>query len=120
MPTTLSTKAAEGSTYVITASFTDEDGAAEVPTAISWTLTNNSGTVINSRTKVAIAVPAASIDIVLGGLDLVLASAADNGQRVLLIEATYNSALGNGLTLKDEVKFAVEDFVLVTTAWLTP
>lgn len=115
MPTILTTRANEKSTYVITSAFTDEKGAAVVPTAITWTLASRSGTIINGRTQVAVAAPASSIDIVLSGLDLALQTGEEiQAVRILTVEATYASSLGEGLPLKDQCSFTVDDLKSVT------
>jgi hypothetical protein len=111
MPTTLTTRAIDKSTYVINCAFTDENGAPVIPESISWTLTNDVGTVINSRTSVDIAVPAASVDIVLSGEDL---DYTDGAARVLTVNAVYDSSLGSNLPLKDSVRFMVSNLVAVT------
>ena len=110
--TTLTTKALEKSTYIITAAFTDEDGAAVIPDSIAWTLTDSSGNVVNSRSSVAVAVPAASINIVLSGADLAIQRAGILG-RILTIEAVYDSSLANDLPLKDEIHFEILPLVNV-------
>jgi hypothetical protein len=107
MPSTLTTLANERSTYVITAAFTDAAGDAVVPNSITWTLTDEAWRVINSRSAVAVAVPAASISIVLSGADLALHDAKDSGGRVLTVEAEYDSTEGSGLPLNDEVRFRI-------------
>jgi len=112
MPTTLTTSAVERSTFVIAVAFTDHDGDPVVPTAMSWTLTNGSGAVVNGRTAVAISPLASSANIVLQGADLALPDAGDP-VRTLTIEGTYNSTLGNGLPLKDSVAFAIVDLEAV-------
>ena len=109
MATTLSA-AADGSTYIVTAAFTDEADAAVVPDSITWTLTDADGTVVNSREAVAVVTPAASYDIVLAGADLLYSTAAT---RVLTVEATYTSDAGAGLPLKAACRFVVEDLVAV-------
>jgi hypothetical protein len=99
--------ATEESTYVVTISFTDEDGDPVVPTAIAWTLTDNEGTVVNGRSAVSVAVPAASVEIVLQGADLVVADPAESVERRMIVRATYNSSLGIGLPLNDSCLFLV-------------
>lgn len=101
--------AAEGrSTYVVAVSFYDEDGDAAVPSAIHWSLKNADGEIINSRSGVAVAVPAAAINIVLSGNDLALESAdAESEVRYLVVTATYNSTLGTGLPLVGVYEFRV-------------
>lgn len=110
MATKLTIKAADKSTYVINLAFEDEDGNAVIPDSIAWTLTDDAGTVINSRTSVAVAVPAASVDIVLSGNDL---KYSDGRHRVLTVQAVYDSNLGSDLPLKDEVKFEIADLLIV-------
>ena len=122
MPIALSARATEDSTYVVTATFTDEAGAAVVPTLITWTFTDSEGNVINSRTNVSGAVPAASIDIRLSGADLALsAGEITRGVRVMTVKAVYTSGTipapaGVGLTLNKSVIFVVEALALVSWA----
>jgi len=111
MPTTLTTRFNDKSTGVITLAFKDAAGTAVIPTAITWTLMNAAGGVVNSRTAVAVAVPAASVDIVLSGEDL---DYADGETRRLLVQATYNSTEGSGLPLKEEIVFTINDLTGVT------
>lgn len=98
--------AIEKSTYVINASFFDEDNISVVPNSVSWKLTDINGNVINNRSNES-ETPAASVDIVLSNNDLV----ASNGKLVLTIWGTYNSSLGSNLPYKKEVKFDVENLV---------
>jgi hypothetical protein len=52
---------------------------------------------------------------VLSGLDLAMQTGETLvGQRLLTVQATYNSTLGTGLPLKAEVKFIVDGLVVVT------
>jgi len=114
MTIVLPTKAKEGSTYIVTVSFKDEDGEAETPTAITWTLTDSDGTVINSREDVSVS-PASTINIVLSGDDLQIVSenVSSPTRRVLTIEAVYNSTLGNNLPLKEQIEFNIDNLVVV-------
>lgn len=109
---TLTTHAKDKSTYGVTVAFTDESGNAVAPTAITWTLTNVDGIVINNREDVAVATPAATIDIVLSGDDLDAAN-AKRGCIVLTVEAIISSTLGNDLPLKDAVQIPVDDLIAV-------
>lgn len=104
----LNKEAVEGSTYPITVSFTDEDGDPAVPNAgLAWTLTDVNGAVVNGRDAVTIA-PAASVTIVLSGDDLAVAPIAGGKvTRLLAISGTYDSDLGSGLPIQDEVEFTV-------------
>ena len=115
MATILTVNAQERSTYVITVAFKDEDGQDVIPTSAAWTLTDEDGTVINSRQDVAITPLAASSDIVLTGADL----AVDTGfagaaqERTFTVEAVYTSSLGSGLTLTAACRFNVENLIAV-------
>ena len=93
------------------AAFTDEDGASVVPDTITWTLTDESGNVINSRSEVSVS-PAAAVDIVLSGDDLSIGNYGT--RRVLLIEYTFTSSLGSGLPGKHQVSFKITDLVAVS------
>jgi hypothetical protein len=105
--------AVEKSTYGITVPFVDEDGEAVTPTTAVWTLSDDRGNVINSRSDVAISPLASTVQIVLTGADLAL-SANDRGHRRFTVKATYNSSLGSGLALNSEVRFWIEPLVNVT------
>ena len=100
-------RATEGSTYVITVSFTDENGDPVVPDSATWTLTRLDGSIVNDREAVVM-VPAESIDILLSGADL----ANDSGhtlKRRLLVEGVYRSTLGIDLPIKGRLTFTLED-----------
>lgn len=115
MPVELTTHAIEKSTFVITAAFTDEDGTSVAPQTATWTLSDDGGTIINSREQVEISSPTSSEDIVLSGDDLALQTGETNlGTRVLTIEATYNSDLGAGLPLNGSVIFTVDNLIKIS------
>lgn len=111
MPQTLTARAIDKSTYVIVATFRDEDDALVTPNSgLNWTLTKLDGTVINSRNAVSIT-PGTSVTIVLSGADL---DYDDGRERVLTIQGTYDSDLGSNLPLKDQVRFTVQDLIAVS------
>lgn len=112
MPTLIETHVVEESSAVFTVSFTDEDGAAVVPTTLAWTLTDSNGLVINGRENVAIATPAASVTVTLTGDDLALASKKLR-KRHLTILGTYTGG-GGEMYLKDVAIFIIDDLVAVT------
>ena len=112
MPTTLTTHAVEKSTFVITVAFQDEQGNSVTPNELTWTLTDMNGNVINNRDQVSIT-PDSSVDIVLSGDDLALEGDAPE-LRVLTVEGTYSSDLGNDLPIKDSVRFIVDNLVAVS------
>ena len=62
--------AVEGSNAFITGTFTDRFDEPVIPNSITWSLTDEDGTVINSRSDISIAVPAASVTVAISGDDL--------------------------------------------------
>jgi hypothetical protein len=106
MATSLS-QAKDGATYVVPVSFTDEDGSAVTPNSIQWSLRNEDGTIVNSRTSDS-ETPSTSVNIVLQGADLLY---SDGHKRVITVEATYNSTLGTSLPMKGEAEFFIDDLV---------
>ena len=118
MPTVISIDdqyAVEESTVKITVAFTDESGAVAVPSAITWTLTDADGTVINSRLDVNVDSPASTITVALSGDDLALQAGetGDAVQRIFTVEAVYSSDLGSDLPLKDSLKFPLVNLVAI-------
>jgi len=111
MPTVLTAQAVEKSTFVITASFYDEDNNLVAPTTLTWTLTDQFGLVMNSRVAVTLT-PAATVTVVLHGDDLALPDRSRTG-RVLTFQGVYQSSLGT-LELKDAVEFTIIDLVAVS------
>lgn len=116
MATILTVDAQEKSTYVVTCNFKDEDGQDVIPTSAVWTLTDEDGTVINSREDVAITPLAATVNIVLSGADLQVDTGFSGAaqERTITVEAVYDSTLGTGLTLKAACKFNIENLIAVT------
>uniref|UniRef100_A0A6M3KYW2 Uncharacterized protein n=1 Tax=viral metagenome TaxID=1070528 RepID=A0A6M3KYW2_9ZZZZ len=103
----LTTKADEGSTYVVRATYYDEDSNAVTPDSVVWTLTDGDGAIVNSREDVSIAVPSTYNDIVLGAADLKCSSGKDE-TRVLMLEYVYDSSAGNNLPGTAQVSFIVQ------------
>jgi len=114
MPTTLTTKAEEQSTYVIQVDFADEDGNAVVPDTVNWKLTDSDGNVINSRSSESVT-PATTVYITLQGDDLqVITGKGSNKKRVLTVWGTYDSDLLTDAPFKDSCTFFVKDLVSVS------
>lgn len=97
----LSLQLVAGSTGVITASFTDEDGTAVAPNTVTYSLVKD-GSIVNNKEDISIT-PATSVNIVLSGLDLVA------GTTKIIINGTYDSTYGNNLPLKMWECFEVID-----------
>lgn len=117
MPTTEKTIIAnERSSVGVVVTFKDEAGAALTPSAIAWTLSDADGDVVNSREQVAVAAPASTITVALSGDDLSILPGETSAARVerhLTIEATYDSTLGLGLSLRDVLVFYVNNLSYV-------
>ena len=113
MPTRLTTKAPEKGTYLVTVAFTDEAGTAVTPDSITWRLTDENGAVVNSRSTVAISVPAASNTIILSGSDLTV-NDPTNTRRKLSVYAVLDLVAGNDKPVRDEVEFEIDNFVSVS------
>lgn len=105
--TTITVRPAEEGHIIADVTFYDEDGAAVVPNAITWTLTDEDGNVINSRLDVPVATPASSISILVSGDDLAVPDATDL-VRKLLVEWTYDSSLGTDIPAKTQATFTIE------------
>ncbi len=114
VPITLTQKAVEGSTFIITAAFFDENNSPVVPTQIKWTLMDLAGVVVNARKDVAVSNRAAQVDIPLSGNDLAVPS-GKSVTRCLRVNATYNGPLGVSTPLADEVRFMITALMKVAT-----
>ena len=95
----------ERSTLVAEISFLDEDDTSVTPNSVVFSLVDVNNNIINSRDRVVVT-PAATINIVLSDDDLALTGSASE-LRFLVIEATYDSALGTGLTNNQQIDFVV-------------
>ena len=108
MPTKLTLKANERSSYEITAVFRGADDALVVPDSMAWTLTDGQGNAINGRENVAISPLASSVVITLSGADLEIG--AFGLKRVVTFEGVYDSSTGgNNLAFVDWVTFEMND-----------
>ena len=103
---TLDAIAYEDSTYVVVATFSDDAGNVVAPATMSWCLSDAHGNIVNDRLNVVIESPESSESIILSGADLTLATDCEE-DRFILVSGTYSSALGAGLTYKQQHKFRV-------------
>ena len=111
----LNVRADEEGSLIVQADFTDDEGNAVAPATAQWKLTDETGTVINSRSAVAISSPESTEYIVLSGNDLALQSASDRGRRILTLEWTYYSTRAAAtLPQKSPCRFTIENYVGVT------
>jgi len=108
MPITLTETFNEESTAAFDFTFTDEDGDAVTPDTFKWSLTDAyAKNIINTRTNIA-ETPASTITVLLTGDDFALTANA-NTDRLLTVEWTFISTLGNGLPMKEEYLFTVSN-----------
>jgi hypothetical protein len=112
---TITEHLAEEGTGVFTCTFRDEAGAGVTPSSATWTLTDTSGAVINSREDVAISSLAASVNIVLSADDLAISPGFSGAaeERVLTVEFVYDSDAGSDLPGKGECRFFIDQLVAV-------
>lgn len=106
--------AVEGSTYVVNVTFRDEAGESMVPVSAEWSLRDNYGNIVNSRSAQSIIV-ASTVSIVLSGADLAYEPNA-RSQRVLTVQGVYDGDYGNDLPIAEEFAFAIRPLVGVTDA----
>lgn len=109
---TLTEPAIDGSTYYITFEFWDKHTPpiAITPTSIMWTLINEHGAVINGRQDVIISLPAASVEIVVFGDDILF---ADGAKRIITVKALYDDPPLADLPLNDEAQFSITDLRVI-------
>lgn len=113
MAITVLQNAREESTYVLSIDFLNENSSPVTPTSATWTLSDINGNIINGRVDVNISPLSTTVDIPLTGDDLAISDPVSLVRR-FTVEALYDSTLGNGLKLNDEVEFSVDDLVNVT------
>ncbi len=112
MPGSIKETAIEGSSFKVTAVFYDESGNAVAPDTMTWTLTDEDGSVVNEREDIAITDPSSTESILLQGDDLVV-DGNDPVERIVTFEGTYTSAdFGAGLPLVDESRFTLIPIII--------
>ena len=105
--------AVEQSTYFPIISFLDEDENNENVKTLKWTLSDAFGNIINNRDGEEIINPSLVETIVLSGDDLAIFGDNDLLKRVLTIQATYDSDLGNDLPLNGEGIFNIIPLIAI-------
>ena len=113
MPGAIKETAIEQSSFKVSVTFYDESGNAVSPDTMTWTLTDEDGSVVNSRENVTISDPSSSENILLQGDDLAV-DGNDPVKRIVTFEGTYTSAeFGAGLPLIDESTFTIIPITIV-------
>ena len=85
------------------------------PNEVKWSLTDDTGNVINNRDQVS-ETPEQSVEILLSGGDLVFhqTETGNTVKRHIVVEATYNSAsYGSNLLLKEDGIFYVDNLTKI-------
>lgn len=107
MATELSISPNERGTMLVTVGpFKDAEQTTVTPSAVSWSLRDRSGAIVNSRSNVAVT-PASTIEILLAGADLAIDSTYASRGRTITIAYTYTSDLGAGLVDYVERTFTI-------------
>jgi hypothetical protein len=110
----LDERAPERGVYGLKVDFYDDDGVAMIPNWARWSLFNDAGAIVNSRSNVSLT-PDETVYIVLQGEDLAIPSTDKTKVRKVVVEAEYNSAnLGNDLPYKEEITFKIADILGIT------
>lgn len=95
-------------TFIQPVTFYNEGGNTVTPNSVAWTLYDQDGDVVNSRTAVS-ETPDTTVYIVLSGNDLPCSAGSERWLR-LYISAPYDSpSHGSGLPLIGQIKIKVED-----------
>jgi hypothetical protein len=114
--TAASHEAMEGGFYPVTVTFRDEASAVVTPDAssIEWTLTDNGGSVINSR-NAATEASATAITIELEGADLAVQTdeTAPVVRRRLCVKWTYASTYGTAKAGRAELVFPLRNLTRI-------
>lgn len=112
MPTIITTQVLPDHTVKLTITFLDEDGSAVVPDdPCTWSLTDSTGSVVNSRSGVDIT-EASSVDIVLTDADLSSTGVDDDGVRLFSVDGTHTAG---AYSLDKEYAFVIGDVLLPVT-----
>ena len=106
--------ATEKSTAIVTVTLRDENGeviSAPSITSFKWSLMDSAEVYINDREEVVVATPTNPQIIVLSGVDLDFTEGTDNGIRIILVEALYDSSYGNGLPINAAASFSISELM---------
>jgi hypothetical protein len=109
------TKATEMSTFIVKASFYDDEDQEVAPDTMAWSLTDEDGNIVNNREDIEISGPEQVEYIVLFGNDLaILDGEHGEEERNLVFEGTYTSNRGSDLPLNGQYTFYVRGIKKVT------
>ena len=113
MPGAIKETATEQSSFKVKLEFFDESGNPVAPDTMFWTLTDEGGSVVNSREDVEIASPSSVESVLLKGDDLAV-DGNDPVKRLVTAQGTYTSAeFGAELPLKDQSVFTIIPITII-------
>ena len=107
MPIDFQYEVNSGGSCVVVATYTDEDGSAVTPSSVTWTLHDEAGKVVNSRSGVS-ETPGTSNNILLSGAD-VTCTTGQNERRRLTVSIVYDSSYGSDIPQVDYVWILVKN-----------
>jgi len=105
-------KPSEGGTAVVSFTLADENGTALFFAQLKnpqWQLMNTKGDIINDRDFASSNMT--SLDVVLSGADLLIAKEDDTGERFISFQGSYDSSIGNDLSVTAEASFFIDDLM---------
>ena len=110
---TLSLHADEGGTYTVCITCATDAGAADTPQTLNWTLTDSAGTVIRSRSEVAIATPSSTENVKMTGDDLAIQAGetATEVVRIFTVKGTDSA----GDPIRGRCQFTLDNYVALPT-----
>jgi hypothetical protein len=103
------TAAKDGNTYIIDYAFKNENGSAVTCISGNWSLRDNNGLIVNSRSAVSILASSAG-SIVLTPADLVY-EANSSTFRTFTIKAIYDSEYGSACSIAEEASFDITNLI---------
>lgn len=106
MPIALTDTVPDGTAAVATVTFEDENGDAVIPDSITWSLYDPAGAIVNTREDIAVAVPAASVDILIEGANNLYSGGY---KRVFVIKAVVDLAAGNDQDSNESATYQILD-----------
>lgn len=95
--------------FLITFTFTDEDGDPLTPTSLTWSLYDDRELIVNEREDVTISSTAGVVNVVLSGNDLDVNTTHPTRSRKVILEGTYNSTYGNDLAIREVACFEIAE-----------
>ena len=98
-----------GTTFGVECAFRDESKVLITPNSAVWSLLDQHGNIINSRSTIAITPIDDTVTIVLSGADTEITEDTNSRtyRRFIRVNAVYTSSLGSDLPLVNSMQFLV-------------